>query len=92
LPGMYSQVKFAFSGNKSGLLVPGDALLLGREGPRVAVVTPDHTVHLRRIHIAHDYGADLEIDSGLAPGELVVLNPTDQIRENARVDVRTATQ
>jgi len=92
LPGMYTQVKFAFSGNKAGLLVPSDALLLGREGPRVAVVTPDHTVHLRRIHIAHDYGADLEIDSGLAPGDLVVLNPTDQIRENARVDVRTAAQ
>ncbi len=92
LPGMYSQVKFMFAGNRSGLLVPGDALLLGREGPRVAVVTPDHVVHLRRIHIAHDYGADLEIDSGLAPGDLVVLNPTDQTRENARVDVRTAAQ
>jgi RND family efflux transporter MFP subunit len=92
LPGMYSQVKFAFSGNKSGLLIPGDALLLGREGPRVAVVTPGHTVHMRRIHIAHDYGADLEIDSGLAPGDIVVLNPTDQIRENARVDFRTASQ
>lgn len=92
LPGMYTQVKFVFSGNRPGLLVPGDALLLGREGPRVAVVTPDHTVHLRRIHIAHDYGADLEVDSGLAPGDLVVLNPTDQIRENARVDVRTAAQ
>ncbi len=92
LPGMYSQVKFAFPGNKSGLLIPGDALLLGREGPRVAVVTPDHTVQMRRIHIAHDYGADLEIDSGLAPGDMVVLNPTDQIRENARVDVRTAAQ
>ncbi len=92
LPGMYSQVRFVFPGNRSALLVPGDALLLGREGPRVAVVTPDHIVHLRRIHIAHDYGADLEIDSGLAPGDLVVINPTDQTRENARVDVRTAAQ
>ncbi len=92
LPGMYSQVKFVFSGNPSSVLVPGDALMLGREGPRVAVVTPDHIVHLRRIHIAHDYGADLEIDSGLAPGDLVVLNPTDQTRENARVDVRQAAQ
>lgn len=92
LPGMYSQVKFVFPGNRSSLLVPGDALLLGREGPRVAIVTPDHIVHLRRIHIAHDYGADLEIDSGLAPGDLVVLNPTDQTRENARVDVRAAAQ
>ena len=90
LPGMYAQVKFSFPGSQSGLLVPGDALLLGREGPRVAVVAPDHTVHMHRIHIAHDFGADLEIDSGVAPGDLVVLNPTDQVRENAHVDVRVA--
>ena len=38
LPGMYAQVKFSFPGSQSGLLVPGDALLLGREGPRVAVM------------------------------------------------------
>ncbi len=92
LPGMYAQVKFSFPGSKSGLLIPGDALILGREGPRVAVVSADHTVHLRRIHIAHDFGSDLEIDSGLAAGEVVVLNPTDQVRENARVDVRAPSQ
>lgn len=91
LPGMYSQVNFSFPGDKSALLLPGDALMLGREGPRVAVVTPDRTVHMRSIHIAHDFGADLEIDSGVAAGDLVVLNPTDQIRENARVDVRRVT-
>ena len=92
LPGMYAQVKFAFSGNQSGLLIPGDALLLGREGPRVAVVAPNHTVQMRHIHIAHDFGAELEIDSGLAAGDQVVRNPTDQVRENTRVDVRTAAQ
>jgi hypothetical protein len=45
-------------------------------------------VHLRRIHIAHDYGADLEVDSGVADGETVVMNPNDQVRENARVETR----
>jgi hypothetical protein len=89
---MYSQVKFSFPGNKSALLVPGDALILGREGPRVAIVAADHTVHLRRIHITHDYGADLEVDTGVTAGELVVLNPTDQTRENVHVEVRRAAQ
>jgi len=85
-------VKFSFPGDKTGLLVPGDALLLGKEGPRVAVVTPDHTIHWRRVHIAHDYGADLDVDSGLSTGDLVVLNPTDQVRDNVRVEVRTSGQ
>jgi RND family efflux transporter MFP subunit len=92
LPGMYSQVKFSFPGEKTGLLVPGDALLLGREGPRVAVVSPDHIIHLRRIHIAHDYGADLDVDSGLSAGEMVILNPTDSVRDNVRVEVKASGQ
>jgi multidrug efflux pump subunit AcrA (membrane-fusion protein) len=88
LPGMYAQVNFSFPGNKAALLVPGDSLLLGREGPRVAVVGPDHLIHMRSIHISHDFGAELEVDSGVAEGEMVVLNPNDQVRENARAETR----
>jgi RND family efflux transporter MFP subunit len=88
LPGMYAQVKFAVSRPSAALVIPGDALVLGRDGVRVAVVEPDHRVHFRRIHIAHDNGSELEVDSGLVAGELVVLNPSDAIRENVLVDVR----
>lgn len=90
LPGMYAQVKFSFPGTKSALLVPGDALTQGREGPRVAVAGPDHVVHFRRIHITHDYGTELEVDSGVSEGDMVIVNPGDQVRENARVDTRGA--
>jgi RND family efflux transporter MFP subunit len=88
LPGMYSQVRFSFPGTRSAVLVPGDSLLLGREGPRVAIAGQDHIVHLRPIHIAHDYGVELEVDSGIAEGEMVILNPNDRVRENARVEIR----
>jgi RND family efflux transporter MFP subunit len=90
LPGMYAQVKFSFPGTKSALLVPGDAMTQGREGPRVAVAGPDGLVHFRRIHITHDYGTDLEVDSGVSEGDMVIVNPGDQVRENARVDTRVA--
>lgn|SRR5215471_6982771 len=88
VPGMYAQVKFSFPGSKTVLLVPGDALLVGREGPRVAVAGKNHVVHMRSIHIVHDYGADLEVDSGVADGDLVVVNPNDHVRENIRVEPR----
>ncbi len=88
LPGMYAQVKFSFPGSKTALLVPGDALLLGREGPRVAVTGPDRVVHMRSIHIVHDYGADLEVDTGVAERDLVIVNPNDRVRENVRVEPR----
>jgi RND family efflux transporter MFP subunit len=86
LPGMYAQVRFSFPGSKTALLVPGDALLLGREGPRVAVAGSDYVVHMHSIHIVHDYGADLEVDAGVAEGDLVIVNPNDRVRENVRIE------
>ena len=88
LPGMYAQVKFVIPRAAPALRIPGDALVLGREGPRVAVIDAGHQVHYRKIHIARDLGAELEVDAGLAAGEWVVVNPTDAVREGAAVEVR----
>ncbi|HZT30673.1 MAG TPA: efflux RND transporter periplasmic adaptor subunit [Bryobacteraceae bacterium] len=87
LPGMYAQVRFTSVRSSPGLRVPGDALILGRQGPRVAVVDPESRIHLRPIHIARDYGPELEVSGELNPGDLVVVNPGDAVREGARVEV-----
>lgn len=88
MPGMYTQVRFATGRAEAAVIVPGGVLILGREGPRVAVVGPDHRVHLRPIRIGQDRGAELEVVSGLSAGETVVANPSDSVRENAAVAVR----
>ena len=85
LPGMYAQVKFTLARSGTALLIPGDALVLGRGGPRVAVVGGDGRVHFHAIHIAQDLGAELAVDSGLSEGDQVVLNPTDEVRDGAVV-------
>ena len=88
MPGMYAQVRFSTGRAEAAVLVPGDVLILGRQGPRVAVVAPDHRIHLRPIRIGQDLGSEIEVVSGLAAGEVVVANPSDAVRENALVDVR----
>ena len=88
MPGMYAQVRFSTGRSGSAVLVPGDVLILGREGPRVAVVGPDQRVHLRSIRIGQDLGSEIEVVSGLSPGEMVVANPSDSVREDVLVDVR----
>jgi len=88
MPGMYAQVRFSTSRAEAAVIVPGDVLILGRQGPRVAVVAPDHRIHLRQIRIGQDLGSEIEVVSGLAAGEVVVANPSDAVRENALVDVR----
>jgi RND family efflux transporter MFP subunit len=88
MPGMYAQVRFSTGRAEAAVLVPGDVLILGRQGPRVAVVAPDHRIHLRQIRIGQDLGSEIEVVSGLAAGEVVVANPSDAVRENALVEVR----
>ncbi len=88
MPGMYAQVRFSTGRAEAAVLVPGDVLILGRQGPRVAVVGPDHRIHLRQIRIGQDLGSEIEVVAGLAAGQVVVANPSDAVRENALVEVR----
>jgi RND family efflux transporter MFP subunit len=90
LPGMYAQVKFAIRRPVPALLIPGDSLVLGGKGPRVAVVAADRRVHFRSIQIGQDSGAQIEVTAGLAPGEKVVVNPTDAVHDGVLVEVRSA--
>lgn len=87
-PGMYAQVRFALAKAKPLLRIPGDALLVGKEGTRVAVVGPDKVAHFRSVAIGLDLGAEVEIVSGLSEGELVISHPADVVTEGATVEVR----
>jgi RND family efflux transporter MFP subunit len=87
-PGMYAQVRFAAAKAKPRLRVPGDTIMLTANGPRLAVVGADHVVHFRNVTLGEDLGAEVEILSGLLPGELVVSNPADSVQEGASVEIR----
>jgi len=86
LPGMYTKVRFHLPHTINVLRLPAEALLFRSEGSYAAVVGPDRKVHLHKLTLGRDYGPEVEITSGLAPGDAVVLNPTDSIREDAVVE------
>jgi RND family efflux transporter MFP subunit len=88
LPGMYAEVTFNASRNEPLMIIPGDTLVLGQDGPRVAVVGADHRVHFRKIQIIRDSGSELEVSSDLRPGDQLVVNPSDEVREDALVEIR----
>jgi multidrug efflux pump subunit AcrA (membrane-fusion protein) len=60
-------------------------LISRTEGQMAAVVGPDRKVHMRKLTLGRDYGSEVEVTSGLQPGETVVLNATDAIREGVTV-------
>lgn len=87
-PGMYTQVRIATTRAKPAIRIPGDTVLMGKTGARVAVVGPDHVVHFRNVTLGQDLGGEVEITSGLESGEMVVSNPTDAVVDGAVVETR----
>ncbi len=85
MPGMYAEVNFTAPRAEPPLLIKGDALLMRSDGPQVAVVQPDSTVHFKIVRLGRDYGEKIEVLSGLAPGDRLVINPGDNIQEHVKV-------
>ncbi len=86
LPGMYAQVNLTSKRTDPPLVVPSDALVVHSDGTLVAVLRPDHTVHLQKIAIGRDYGDKLEVIDGLHDGDIIIPNPGDLAREGLKVD------
>jgi len=85
MPGMFAQVDLTVPRAFPPLLIPGDTLVVRSDGPQVAVVTPDNVVHFTRITLGRDFGDRLEVLSGLEEGQSLAINPSDEVREGAKV-------
>ncbi len=92
LPGSFGQVHFATGTSVPRITIPVNAMLFRAEGPRVAVVDKDSTVHLRPISIGRDFGATLEILGGLEVSDRIIINPSDSLEEGQKVHVATPNQ
>ena len=87
LPGSFGQVHFATGTSIPRITIPVNAMLFRAEGPRVAVVDKDNTVHLHPISIGRDFGATLEILGGLDVSDQIIINPSDSLDEGQKVHV-----
>jgi RND family efflux transporter MFP subunit len=85
MPGMYAQAELAIEDSHASLRIKGDTLVVRSDGPQVAVVDAGGRVHYSRIQIGRDYGETLEVLSGLEEGQQIVVNPSDVVREGAKV-------
>ncbi|HXQ63335.1 MAG TPA: efflux RND transporter periplasmic adaptor subunit [Steroidobacteraceae bacterium] len=86
VPGMY--VTVAFRLEPQGLVeVPAAALVFRADGPRVARVGPDSKVEFSKVTIARDDGSMVELASGVAAGDRLVLNISGRIAAGDVVSV-----
>ena len=86
LPGMYAQVAFKMTRKEPPLLIRADTLVIRADGPQVAKVMPDKTIHYEKITLGRDFGETMEvITSNLAEGDELVANPGDGVQEKTKV-------
>jgi RND family efflux transporter MFP subunit len=78
LPGAYVQVALPLAASQA-LTIPVNALLFRAEGARVAVVDGQGRVTLRPVALGRNYGEAVEVVSGLAAADRLVLNPPDSL-------------
>jgi membrane fusion protein, multidrug efflux system len=69
-------------------LIPQSGVQRGAPGTYVYVVTADQTVNVRKVTLGPGDATDISITQGLAPGETVVVDGADKLKDGARVLVR----
>jgi RND family efflux transporter MFP subunit len=86
-PGIYCTVELKIPRRSPSFVVPGAAIIFNRDGLQVAAVE-DGKVHIKKITVVRDLGTEVEASEGVTNGEQVVLNPTVNLAEGSRVEIR----
>jgi RND family efflux transporter MFP subunit len=87
VPGLYADVHFQVDRSAAPLLVTANALVTRSDGPQVVEVRSDSTAHFSPITLGRDYGGEVELTGGVTEGATVVVNPSDDVIEGARLRV-----
>jgi RND family efflux transporter MFP subunit len=89
-PGMYSRAKFALPTQAKSLLLPGDAIIGRGDGSYVAIVNQMGRVHYQKVTVSRDFGAKVAVIAGVTADDIVILSPSDDVREGTKVETRAA--
>ncbi|MGN8133662.1 efflux RND transporter periplasmic adaptor subunit [Paraburkholderia sp. 22099] len=86
LPGMFVRAKIEEGVNENALLVPQIGVTHDQKGqPTALVVGQDNKVSLRQLVTTGTYGSNWVVESGLNPGDRVIVQGTEKVRPGAPV-------
>jgi RND family efflux transporter MFP subunit len=87
-PGIYCTVELYIPRKTPSMIIPADAVVFDQNGLHVAVVE-NGTARLQKIHIARDFGTEVEVHDGVKAGDQVILNPMIDLADGSKVTVRS---
>jgi RND family efflux transporter MFP subunit len=83
-PGVYCSVELKIPRKTPSLVVPAEALIFNRDGLQVAVFNNGKS-EIRKVRVTRDLGTQVEVDTGVKPGDRVILNPPVNLVEGSKV-------
>jgi multidrug efflux system membrane fusion protein len=86
-PNQFVNVRMLVDVKQDATVIPSAAIQTGTSGSFVYVVKPDHTVAMQPVTVGPQENGNSAIDSGLKPGELVVVDGADKLRNGATVEL-----
>jgi membrane fusion protein (multidrug efflux system) len=89
-PGEFGRIRVKFDLASGALLVPQKAVSELQGSYQVAVVGPDNKVHIQPVRIGERTGTFWIIQEGLKPGQRVVVEGLQKVREGTLVNVTNA--
>jgi RND family efflux transporter MFP subunit len=84
-PGQFARLRATTETRKGALLVPQEAVIELQGNYQVAVIGSDNKASIRPVKIGDRFGAMWEIKEGVEPGEKVVVQGIQKVREGAPV-------
>ncbi|WOJ91048.1 efflux RND transporter periplasmic adaptor subunit [Methylocapsa polymorpha] len=89
--GLYSIIHLQVNRPGSVIVIPSQAVIFNKDGLSAAVVS-DGKVELRKLELAADNGADVEVQVGLKPGDRVIVSPPANVADGMRVEPMETTE
>ncbi|MGV7211293.1 efflux RND transporter periplasmic adaptor subunit [Oxalobacteraceae bacterium A2-2] len=89
LPGGFATASFDTKGQAGLLAVPPGALMLGKNGTRVATVGADNRVQIKPVQVARDYGNVIALGGGVSASDRVIDSPPDGLANGDLVRIAT---
>ena len=87
LSGSYAQVHLILPASNIMVNLPVNTLIFRANGLQVATLDKENKIILKPITMGRDFGDYVEVSSGVAPGEAIILNPSDSLASGQRVKV-----
>ena len=87
-PNQFVNIKLWLDTKRNAVIVPVVAIQRGPAGTFVYLVGPENKVSVRAVKIGLTQDADVSIDDGLQPGDVVVIDGAEKLAEGMSVTTR----